>query len=211
MKYTKAEFCEVCNMQTKHLTTYVARKKIELDGDMIDMDNVKNALFYQQCKSKTPTKPKPEIKVPLKDIEPPPIPAKVATPEPQFAPNDDDEPSEIEPKNLIDIEIEMQKAKLRRQINGDKKEKIIISKLQGQLVEVDIVEKLVTEVGRSITHEFRAVLDNFLTQFAFKYNIDATEVSTQRKHGIFILNKAYEDSIENVKKKIDAIIEDLEG
>jgi hypothetical protein len=122
-----------------------------------------------------------------------------------------DEPTEFESNSLLDIEIEMQKAKLRRQINGDKKEKIIISKLQGQLVEVDIVEKLVTEVGRSITHEFRAVLDNFLTQFAFKYNIEATEVSTQRKHGIFVLNKAYEDSIENVKKKIDAIIEDLEG
>jgi len=208
MILSKKELADMCNMPTNALAVYIQRKQIHVENDTIDSNHPVNIKFISKKQEK---KPNPIKKVKPKVVKVAPKIEQKAKPEPSPMEQDQDEPTEITSNSLLDIEIEMQKAKLRRQINGDKKEKIIISKLQGQLVEVDIVEKLVTEVGRSITHEFRAVLDNFLTQFAFKYNIDATEVSTQRKHGIFVLNKAYEDSIENVKKKIDAIIEDLEG
>jgi hypothetical protein len=211
MILSKKELADMCNMPTNALAVYIRRNQIHVENDVIDSAHPINVRFIAKKQQKKPNpvakekKPKP---LPL-ETQPKPQP-KQPTPSLPTA-SIEPELSEDEPNSLLEIEKEMQKAKLRRQINGDTKEKIIIQKLMGELVEVSVVEQLVMEVGKSIVIEFRAVLDSFVNQIAFKHEIDNVEVSGYRKHGIFVINKAYDDAIEVAKKKLDEIVADLNG
>ena len=201
MILSKKELADMCNMPTNALAVYIKRNQIHVENDMIDSNHPINVKFIAK-KQQQKANPLPKVK------EPKPIKPK---PAPQTDTEDSEPMDENEPTSLLEIEKAMQKAKLRRQINGDTKEKIIIQKLLGALVDVDVVQQLVTEVGKSITIEFRAVLDSFINQIAFKHQVDNVEVSGYRKHGVFVINKAYEDAIEKAKKKVEDIVADLEG
>ena len=204
MRLNIKEFAKACGIQDKHISTYAKRGKINIVQGFIDLDDQLNATFLEATKAKKDIVGEVVSKAPtIKPIKP--------KPSPQTDPEEPEPMEENEPTSLLEIEKAMQKAKLRRQINGDTKEKIIIQKLLGALVEVDVVQQLVTEVGKSITIEFRAVLDSFINQIAFKHQVDNVEVSGYRKHGVFVINKAYEDAIEKAKKKVEDIVADLEG
>ncbi|OHX66729.1 hypothetical protein NH26_10350 [Flammeovirga pacifica] len=54
---SKKEFCELCNIKSKHITTYIQRNKIEMDASgLFDTENTKNYAFIKRKSHKQPYK-----------------------------------------------------------------------------------------------------------------------------------------------------------
>lgn len=208
--HSKKDFSVLCGIPTRSISTYASRNKIVLSGDYIDDSIQLNKDFIakrQLMAGKAPVTAASEEKAvkQLRMIRPDPgivEPPNVKDPEiddDDF--NDDDEiqePITTLTKRKVAVDI----AKKREEIEILKVRK---DKLHGVLIPTDLVKVVFTQHSKSILTEFSNSIDNILTIFRKKKDLNANEVAEIRGELLQSINTAVSKSNSRSKKEISNI------
>lgn len=192
--YRKADFVKLCGIQSKHLTTFIARGNVIVENGLIDGDNPTNKFFIEKKQDKTAPQ-KAEIGLPIIKNQP----SKVT-----LSP-DEETPGESlylldKKKKQLDIEkitVETRLLVLRE------------DKQRGEVIPVGIVNNLIVQLMQNVVSESKNISDNMISVVSKKAGLNVNEIAILRSEQARSINLAVDKAIESTKKQLSSIINDF--
>lgn len=198
--YTRIEFAKKCGMPNNRLAIYISRGKVDLmDNGMVDMENHKNKSFYQKRISKTGVEVDDSEIIPTEPVIIVDEPAKKRTVNVKSSGNESLFELDLKKKR---VDIELKEAEIRLK-NIEEQKKL------GELIPVDIVKTMMMTQAQSQVTSFKDAMDLFLVRISAKKKLTLEETAELKGGLIELINKAIDTSVENSKKTMRKIIDEL--
>ena len=213
MLLTRKEFSEAVGASYSVVVSYINQKRIVVDKktNKIDTDNGVNILFIAKQKAKG--KVKPEFMNLGKLPEPKTQPKKRGRP----ANSKNQKPIEGESLKLADgtivsaFDLEVK----RKMLDNEKKEvdirvkKLEEQRLEGKSIPTFIVENLIAQLSKSFIKTYSDGTENFSTEFSHKNKLTVHQAAELKSGLVDMINKAHDAAIQQTKKDLKIIINDV--
>lgn len=187
-------------MPNNRLAIYISRGKVDLmDNGMVDMENHKNKSFYQKRISKTGVEVDDSEIIPTEPVIIVDEPAKKRTVNVKSSGNESLFELDLKKKR---VDIELKEAEIRLK-NIEEQKKL------GELIPVDIVKTMMMTQAQSQVTSFKDAMDLFLVRISAKKKLTLEETAELKGGLIELINKAIDTSVENSKKTMRKIIDEL--
>ncbi len=205
-RYTRKEFCDLCDITQAYLSVNIKRKKVVLnENGEVDTSLDINAAWakkrIEKAKKKALTVSEPPETVP--EIKP--------------------GPTKKTKKKEVSADLGMEEAqtvatydleRIKKQLEIEEKEtsiainKIKLDKLNGVVIPTDLVMVIFGQHSKSITTAFHQAAENYIVEMAATYEIDKKGIASMRGKLIDIVNQAVKESLEDSRKHIDNIVDE---
>lgn len=200
---TKKEFATACGQTTNWLSVYIKRKKIELDGDLIDTSKKLNTDFLVKWQSKSGKEPAP---VAPKAAD---APKKSSSSRTQKADGNEElfDLSETSSDDALTrakkfAEWQLKQVSIRlAELDEQKK--------RGELMPTDYVKSIFGTHSRSIVTSFKDAGELLLVKIVHKYQISLEDQALFKKELISVTNKAVDTSMRLSTIELDKLINEF--
>ena len=205
--FTKKEFCEQYGFKTKHISTFVERRKLILLGDgCIDDKDPRNALFILRAKEKRePEIPIIETEEVIVNIKPKqPVVKKQASTK-----TIDEENGEVSETTQL-VVLDKKKAVLDIKKKQADLEKVLLSnaKAKGEVIPFGLMLPIIRQNNQSLTTSFKNAADELILEFAKQANLDIEKVAHLKKTLVEKINVAVKNGTEASIKNVTIILND---
>ncbi len=192
--YRKADFVKLCGIQSKHLTTFIARGNVIVENGLIDGDNPTNKFFIEKKQDKTSSKTI-EVGTPI---------AKNPTPKVAQIPDEDPggESLYVLEKKKKQLDIEKITVETRLLVLREEKQR-------GEVIPIDIVKTIVVQLSQNILSETKNISDNMISIVAKKAALNVNEIAILRGEQAKSINLAIDKAVEASKKSLSSIIREF--
>lgn len=198
--YTRSEICKKFDMPSNRLSTYIERGKVIKDeNNMFDLEHPKNKAFYEKILSK-----RGNVSVDAEVIEPEVVTAKVVS-----SKKPPKESKGTDGISLFDLELKKKKVDIELKEAEIRLKNIEEQKKLGELIPVDIVKTMIMTQAQSQVTSFKDAMDLFLVRISAKKKLTLEETAELKGGLIELINKAIDTSVENSKKTMRKIIDEL--
>lgn len=193
--YTKKDFALLCGVKTKHLSTFIDRKKVILTGDLVDDQNPTNAFFMQKWRNKSLKDDLVQKEIPVKS-ERAVGPDKIKK----------DAPKSVKEIANSSIEADLKRADLAKKEADIIYREIQIQKLQGLSIPTELVKSLISNLSKSLISSFKDGADSFLIEISKGKSLSITETAKLKGELIKIINISSSKAIAESKRDIKIIV-----
>lgn len=201
--HTKKEFASMCGITTAVLSTYASetRRKVIYTNEYVDSSIEPNKSFLEKWKDKNRDKIKPNQ---LRITRPPTLKEASEGLEKEEWPNEEYDESPISEATGLDAKkLKTQILKMEKEI-----EKLTLSnaKTQGEVVPVGLMDAILLQERQSILMESKNTLQDVLSIFAKRRDLNAEEKADIRGEFLDRLNEMMKRSAEATSKAIKEIV-----
>lgn len=185
-----AEFCNICGIESKHITTYASRKKIVLSGDYVDDANQVNQLFIS----------KRQIQLAKKSANPAAVKEKTG------AIDKKDDVEEV--SGLVMLEKVKRDLDIVKKQNEIKLQEMEIKKRNGELVPTEAVKSLIIAHSESLKNSYYEAGENLIIDMSAVKQFSSVEVSELKTKLRDMVNKSLDSAIRTSKKSLAKIVDE---
>lgn len=193
---TMAEFCNICGIESKHITTYASRKKIVLSGDYVDDANQVNQLFIS----------KRQIQLAKKSDNPAPVKGKTTSAKKTGAIDKKDDVEEV--SGLVMLEKVKRDLDIVKKQNEIKLQEMEIKKRNGELVPTEAVKSLIIAHSESLKNSYYEAGENLIIDMSAVKQFSSVEVSELKTKLRDMVNKSLDSAIRTSKKSLTKIVDE---
>lgn len=192
---TMAEFCNICGIESKHITTYASRKKIVLSGDYVDDANQVNQLFIS----------KRQIQLAKKSANPA-MKEKTTSVKKTGAIDKKDDVEEV--SGLVMLEKVKRDLDIVKKQNEIKLQEMEIKKRNGELVPTEAVKSLIIAHSESLKNSYYEAGENLIIDMSAVKQFSSVEVSELKTKLRDMVNKSLDSAIRTSKKSLTKIVDE---
>ena len=199
--HTKKQFCVLCGIKTRELSTYVKREKVIIGAnDLIDDTVPENKIFLEKkIENKNPDSKNEPAQPVVNNSELAPLPPIDISNLPfDFDPEKPYTGKELE---AILKALDIQKRKEEVDILRIKKEKQM-----GVVIPTALVKDIFAQQFKSVTAAFHNGADNYLMELSKLKGLNREEMAVMRGKLVEIINKSVDDAVNESKKLIKIIV-----
>lgn len=198
--YSQSEFAKLIGKSNAYVSTYISRGKILKSGDVIDSTVQKNIDIMMKlgvdvdaingATTKRPTKPPTVTKKPQEtkkenskkiDISPPP------------------------PENTggqYQLDLDKKEAELEFKQVQTRIKLIEEERLRGELIPVDLVSEMISQLSRSIITTYKDSMDKFLIEVSHRKKMSDKDTAELKGLMVEQINKAHDNAITEAIKEL---------
>jgi hypothetical protein len=208
-RFTRSQFAELIKKTASYINVYVGRNAIILSHDekgfeFIDSDLELNKYFLQKRGVSLDGSELPEVIKPKKTVESEIEQAQ----QPLEKVKTKHARSEGESTGYVDLDKQKKKLEIEKLQKDVHLKEIELKKKQGEVIPVDVINGLISRLGKNYVTSFKNEADKYLTHVVNRTGADRETANKLKGDLIESINNAIKETLDITSKELEAIVKD---
>lgn len=197
--YTKKKFAQLCGKSPAHVSTYISRGKIVVNGDHIDSDDPENFELMNKWR----------VQSGLEAIERT-VPKSNETPA-ERTETTNDKPQKADRSEIAALNREKARAEIEYKKEKAHETRLKNAKLRGELIPTNMVVDLFAMLGHQFQMQYEIGANELAMEMAHKMKVSAEIRGEIGEKLVEIINKSHQRAVNEAKMAVKNIISSVSG
>ena len=206
--YSRPDFSKVIGMSTSNLSNYIKAKKVLLSGEFINTDLPQNKYWIEQ-RYQTLRRKKKQVTDDLIALAATSDPMEHIEEDQEGRPRRGTKTEAAPTSDWTLLEIEKKQVDIERQKTQIDLNRLKIQKQEGELIPTELMKPIISQLAMSFVASFKQASENLITEIGHKKKMKADDIADIRSRLGFIINTASTNGVEDAKKQVSAIAEEV--